>query len=216
LKKFIYKFQLNNFTYDGDNENETDIDEIFSCIVFNAKDSLHTVAINGFKTTQSLRNTLNSLTKCRNLIKLDIMLEKSENTLPLLLSVIENNQLLEKLCIISDERHSHQIHHNTFIDVNQFLRLFVKVISHKFEFLCMYTPDWWFSTGTLNEFLRQAKFRVKSMCWMNYGCNLECSEVLRKYANQHNCELLFGEDCEFINDNLGPFRMNVYFEFKNN
>src|ERR1044072_6714848 len=138
------------------------------------------------------------------------MLEKSEYTLPLFLSVIERNQSLEKLYIISDARNQlNQINYNSLIDVNQFLQLFSKALSQKFEFLCMYTPDWWFNTSTLDEFLNQAKFRIKSMCWMNYGCNLECSEVLRKYAMLHGCELLFGEDCEFINDNLGPFRMNV-------
>src|SRR5207249_3909381 len=114
LKTFIYKFQLINLIDDDDDDDDDDLDEdkfiedqfidlneIFSRIIFNSKDSLRIVSINGFKTLQSLRNTLNSLVECNNLIKLDIMLEKSENTIPLLLSIIEHNQSLEKLYIFS-------------------------------------------------------------------------------------------------------------------
>lgn len=215
LRKFIYKFQLINFIDDhnlDDVDDEfIDLDEIFSRIIFNSKDSLRIVSINGFKTLQSIRNTLNSLVECKNLIKLDIILEKSENILPLLLSIIKHNQSLEKLYIVSDTRHlANQENNNLFIDVNQFLHLFVNLLPQNFKLLKMYTPDWYFSTDTLNQFLEKTKFRIKSMCWMNYECDLDCGEVLRKYAKLNGYKLLFGEDCRFINNNI--IKMNVFFE----
>ncbi|RIA87226.1 hypothetical protein C1645_828109 [Glomus cerebriforme] len=222
LRIFIYQYQLNNFINDeeeyDDNLSEDRFieddefinpNEIFSRIIFNAKDSLRIVSINGFKTLQSLNNTLNSLIECRNLIKLDIMLKKSENVLPLLLSIIEHNQSLEKLYIISDT--PDLLNNNLIIDANEFLYLFVKVLPQNFKLLRMYTPDWWFSTNTLKQFLEKIKFRIKSMCWMNYGYCFECSEVLSNYVKLNGCKLLYGEDCEFVSDNLGPYRINVFF-----
>ncbi|CAG8602962.1 7672_t:CDS:2 [Rhizophagus irregularis] len=189
-----------------------DLNEIFSRIIFNSKDSLRIISINGFKTLQSLRNTLNSIVECKNLIKLDIMLEKSENTLPLLLSIIKHNQSLEKLYIVSDTRNlaNQGNNNNLFIDVNQFLHLFVNLLPQNFKLLKMYTPDWCFTTDTLNQFLEKTKFRIKSMCWVNYECDLDCGEVLRKYAKLNGYKLLFGEDCRFINNSI--IKMNVFFE----
>jgi hypothetical protein len=217
LKTFIYKFQLINFIDDNNNldddefiEDEIDFDEIFSSIIFNAKDSLSIVSINGFKTLKSLRNTLNSLVECKNLVKLDIMLEKSENTLSLLLSIIKHNQSLEKLYIVSDTHNLVNQENNLFIDVNQFLHLFVNVLPQNFKVLRMYTPDWCFSTNTLNQFLEKAKFRIRSMCWMNFESDLDCGEILKKYAKLNEYKLLFGEDCGFINNSIT--KMNVFFE----
>ncbi|CAB5194011.1 hypothetical protein RhiirA5_408368 [Rhizophagus irregularis] len=218
LRKFIYKFQLINFVDDHDDDDEfiedefIDLNEIFSRIIFNSKDSLRIISINGFKTLQSLRNTLNSIVECKNLIKLDIMLEKSENTLPLLLSIIKHNQSLEKLYIVSDTRNlaNQGNNNNLFIDVNQFLHLFVNLLPQNFKLLKMYTPDWCFNTDTLNQFLEKTKFRIKSMCWVNYECDLDCGEVLRKYAKLNGYKLLFGEDCRFINNSI--IKMNVFFE----
>ncbi|GBB98207.1 hypothetical protein RclHR1_03170003 [Rhizophagus clarus] len=219
LKTFIYKFQLINFINNDDDDLDDDdefiedeffdTDEIFSYIISNAKDTLRIVSINGFKTLQSLRNTLNSLTECKNLIKLDIMLEKSENTLSLLLSIIKNNQSLEKLYIVSDT-HNLDDNNNLFIDANQFLHLFINVLPQNFKILRMHTPDWCFNTNTLNQFLEKAKFRIKSMYWMNHECDLDCSEVLRKYAKLNGYKLLFREDCRFVNNNI--IMMNVFFE----
>ncbi|CAI2171091.1 9733_t:CDS:1 [Funneliformis geosporum] len=215
LRSFIYKYQMNEFS-DGVIireeefiEDEVDLDEIFSSIVLNSKDNLETVIINGFKTSQSLSNTLNSLVECKHLIELDIMLEKSEELLPLLLSIIENNQSLEKLSVTSNT--FNRVHDH--VDVRQYLPLFARAFPQTFKSLRLFTPDWRFNTSTLKQFLRDANFRIESMCWMNHGCYLKCSEVLRQYAKLKNCKLVFEEDCEFSNYNLGPFKINVTFNF---
>lgn len=53
------------------------------------------------------------------------------------------------------------------------------------------------------------------MCWMNEGCNSECSKVLRQYAELNGYKLSFGEDCVFANDSLNLLRINVFFNFNN-
>ncbi|CAG8477133.1 9882_t:CDS:2 [Funneliformis caledonium] len=179
LKSFIYKYQMNDFingviiNEEEFIEDDVDLNEIFSRVVLNSKDNLNTVVINGFKTSQSLRNTLNSLIECRHLIELDITLERSEELLPLLLSIIERNQSLEKLCITSNTPNQAEDH----VDVRQVLHSFAEALPQTFKSLRLFTPDWWFSTSTLKRFLGDAKFRIESMCWMNQGCYLECSEL---------------------------------------
>src|SRR6266540_4355665 len=95
LRTFIYKYQFNNFVEEEKFiKEDIYLDEIFSFIILNSKNSLKTVAINGFKTIQSLRNMLNSLVECKNLIELDILRNPKMYFLYCLIEHNQSHQLL--------------------------------------------------------------------------------------------------------------------------